>query len=89
MPNDRHAHDLNLLSDSIRDIAPAMAPDFDPKQIVPSEDEWMDPAMEAAHLSVLEPNTDSAPKEICVSGPPDLSSVVGSEPRASMSIESD
>ena len=49
----------------------------------------MDPAPEAAHSSVLEPNIDSAPKEICVSGPPDLSSVVGSGPRASMPIESD
>ena len=71
-PNDRHAHDLDLPSDSIRDIAPAMAPDFDPEQIVPSEDGWMDPATEVAHLSALEPNIDSAPKEICVSGPPRL-----------------
>ena len=87
-PSTHDAHDLDLPSDSIRDIAPAIAPDFDPEQIVPSEDGWMDPATEAAHSSVLEPNTGSTSKEICVTGPSDLSPVVGSGPRASVPIES-
>ena len=88
-PNSPNGHVLDLLSDNMRDIAPAIAPDLKPGKIAPSEDGWMDPAPEAAHSSALEPNTDSAPKEICVSGPLDLSSVVGSGPRASMPIESD
>ena len=48
-PNDHDVHDLDLQSDSIRDTTPATAPDFVPKQVVPSEDGWMDPAPEAAH----------------------------------------
>jgi len=66
-----------------------MAPHLDPEQIVPSKDGWMDPTTEAAHLSALEPNTDSASKEIYVSEPRDLFSVVGPGPHASMPIESD
>ena len=87
--NSHDGHDLDLPSDGVREIAPAAALALNPEQIVASEDGWMDPAMEAAHLSALEPNTDSISKEICVYGPPDLSSVVGSGPRASMPIESD
>ena len=54
---------------------------------MPSEDGWMDPALEAAHILALEPNIDSSPKGICVSGPPDSSPVVCSGPRASVPIE--
>ena len=88
-PNSHDEHDLNLLSDSIRDIAPAAALDLNPGQIVLSEDGWMDPAMEAACSSVVEPNTDSAVKGICITGPLDLCPDVGSEPRAPGPIESD
>ena len=49
----------------------------------------MDPTPEATHSSALEPNTDSTSKEICVTGPPDSSLVLGSGPRASVPIESD
>ena len=56
---------------------------------MPSEDGWMDPASKAAHSSVLEPNTDSSPKGICVSGTPDSSLVVCSGPRALVHNESD
>ena len=45
--------------------------------------------MEAAYSSALEPNTDSTSKEICVTEPSDLPPAVGSEPRASVPIESD
>ena len=42
-PNNHDVHDLDLQSDSIRNIAPAAAPDFAPEQVVPSKDGWMDP----------------------------------------------
>ena len=48
----------------------------------------MDPAPEAAYSSALEPNTDSYPKGIYVSGPPDSSPAVCYRPRASLPIES-
>ena len=56
---------------------------------MPSEDGWVDPAMEATHSSALEPNTVFTPKEVCVIGPSDSSPAIGSEPRASVPIESD
>ena len=40
-------------------------------------------------LFPLKPNTDSAIKGICITGPPDLCPDVGSEPRAPGPIESD
>ena len=82
-------HDLALPPDGVQEITPAATLALKPEKIVPSEDGWMDPAMEAAHSSAMEPNTDSTSKEICVTGPPDLSSVVGCGPRAYMPIESD
>ena len=65
-PNSRDVHDLDRQSDSIRNIAPATAPDFAPEQVVPPEDGWMDLALKAVHSSALEPNTDSSPKRICI-----------------------
>ena len=52
MPGASDSHDehgLDLLSDNIRDIAPAVAPDLNPGQIASSEDGWMDTAPEDAH----------------------------------------
>ena len=49
----------------------------------------MNPSTEAAHLSVLEPNTDPTSCEDGVIGPSDLSPATRSEPRASVPIESD
>ena len=57
-PHGHDEHDLALPSDSVREIVPAAAPGNNPEQIVPSENGWMDPATEAAHSSVSEPNTD-------------------------------
>ena len=88
-PNSHNGHDLDLPSDGIRAIIPIANPAFNLEQVAPSKDGWMDPAPEAAHSSALEPNTDFAPKEICVSGPPVSPSVIGPGPRASMPIESD
>ena len=62
-------HDLDLPSDGVQEITHVATPALNLEKIVPSKDGWMDPSTEAAHLSALEPNTDSASKEICVSGP--------------------
>ena len=88
-PNSHDRHDFDLPLDSIREIAPALAPGINPEQIVPSEDGRMDPATEAAHSSALEPNADPTSYESGIIGPPDSSPIVGSEPRASVPIESD
>ena len=87
-PNNHDVHDLDRQSNSIRNTAPATAPDFVLKQVVPSEGGWMDPAPKAACSLTLDPNTNSSPQEICTSGPPDSSPVVCSGPRASVPIES-
>ena len=68
-PNNHDVHVLDLQPNSIRNIAPATAPDFVPEKVVPSGDGWMDPAPKATRSSVLEPNTDSYPREICTFGP--------------------
>ena len=75
--------------DDVQEYAPATALALNPEQIVPSEDGWMDPATEAAHSAAIEPNTDFASNEVCVIGPSDSSPAIGSEPRASVPIESD
>ena len=59
------------------------------EQIAPSEDGWMDPAMEAAHSAVIEPNTDFTSYETCVTRPLNTSPATGSNPVASVPIESD
>ena len=88
-PNSHDGHDLDLPLDGVRDIAHAASPAFDLEQITPSKDGWMDPVTEAAHSSMLEPNTDFTSKEICVIGPSDSPPAIGSEPRTSVPIESD
>ena len=42
-PNGHDEHDLDLPSDSVREITPAAAPAINPEQIVPSEDGWWTP----------------------------------------------
>ena len=88
-PNSHDGHDFDLPSDSIWEIAPALAPGINPEQIVLSEDRWMDPATESAHSSASEPNTDPTSCESGVIRPPDSSPAAGSEPRTSVPIESD
>ena len=89
MANSHEEHDLDLPSDSVREITPAVSSALNPEQIVPSDDGWIDPSTEAAHSAAIEPNTDFTSKEIYVIGPSDLSPVIGFEPRASVPIESD
>ena len=67
-PYSHDEHDLDLPSDGVREIAPVAAPALNLEQISPSEDGWMDPATEAAHLSAMKPNTDFAFNEVCVIG---------------------
>ena len=81
-------HSLDLLSDSAQDIALAEAPDLNPEQIASPKDGWMDPALEAAHSSAVEPNTGFTPKEACDTGPPDSYPAAGSSPRTSEPAES-
>ena len=88
-PCHRDEHDLNLSSDSVREIASATTPAFNPEQIAPSEDGGIDPSMEAALSVGLEPDTDFTPYESRVAEPPDSSPATDSEPPASVSIESD
>ena len=64
-------------------------PALDPEQTMPSEDGWMDPAMEAALSVAMEPDTDFTSYETCVAGSLDSSLATGSEPPASVPIESD
>ena len=88
-PNSHDKHDLDLPSDGVQEITHAVAPALNLEQIVPSEDGWMDPAPEASHSAVLEPNTDFASNEVCVIGPSDSSPAIGSGSRASVPTESD
>ena len=84
---DHDVHNLDLQSDSVRNIAPAIALDFVPEQVAPSEDGWIDPASKAAHSLALE-HTDPFPKGICISGPLDSSPDVCSRPHAPVPVES-
>ena len=86
-PDSHDEHDLDLLSDNARDIAPAGAPDLNPEQIASPDDGWMNPAPEVAHSSTVEPNTDFTPKEACDTGPPDSYLAAGSSPRTSEPVE--
>ena len=79
-PHNHDRHDVTLPSDSVREIASANTTAFNPEQIAPSEDGWIDPAMEAALSVAIEPNTDFTPYESRVAEPLDSSPAAGSEP---------
>ena len=66
MPDAPHSHDeqdVTLPSDNVREIASAATPAFNLEQVAPSESRGMDPAMEAALLAAIEPDTDFTPYE--------------------------
>ena len=88
-PNGHDRHDFDLPSDSIREIAHALAPGINPELIMPSEDGWMDHVAEAAHSSASEPNTDSTSCESGFIGPSDSFPATGSKPCMSVPIKSD
>ena len=79
-PNNHNKHDLDLLSDSARDIIPEAAPDLNPGQVALPMDGGLDPASQAAHLSAVEPNTGLTSVEASSPGPPDSYPVVGPGP---------
>ena len=58
-PHSHDEHDVTLSSDSVQEITPATTLAFNPEQFAPSEDGWIDPAMEVALSVATEPNTDS------------------------------
>ena len=72
-PHNHDEHDVTLPSDSVREITPATTPAFSLEQIAPSEDGWIDPAMEAALSVAIEPDTDFTPYESRVAEPLDSS----------------
>ena len=82
-------HDLALPSDCVREITPATTPAFNPEQIAPSVDGWMDPATEAAHSVAIALNTDLTSYETRVAAPLDSSQAMDSEPLVSVPIKSD
>ena len=88
-PHNHDEHDVTLSLDNVREIASATNPALNLEQIAPSEDGWMDPATEAADSVAIEPNTDFTSYETRVAEPLDSSPATGSEPHASVPIESD
>ena len=88
-PNSRDEHDLDLPSDGVQEITPAAALALNPVEIAPSKDGRMDPAMEAAHSTAIEANTDFTSNEVCVIGPSDSFPAIGSELRVFAPIGSD
>ena len=76
-------HDLNLSSNHTQEMEPTTAPALDSEQIMPSEDGKLNPTTEAMDPAALEPHTDLNSWDICITGTPDSSPVVNSEPRAS------
>src|SRR4051812_4344076 len=46
-PHDHDEHDLALPSDSVWEFTPVTTPSFNPEQIAPSRDGWIEPSMEA------------------------------------------
>ena len=53
-PHNHDEHDLTLPSDSVREITPATNLTLNLEQIAPSEDGWIDPAMEAVLSAAIE-----------------------------------
>ena len=82
-------HDLNLSSDHTQEIAPVTAPALDPEQTAPSKDGRINPTTEAADSTALEPHTDLTSCDTCVTGTPDSSPAISSEPCASADAELD
>ena len=88
-PHNHDEHDVTLPSDSVREIASATTPAFNPEQIAPSKDGGIDPAMEAALSVAMEPDTDFTPYKSRVAEPLDSSPATDSEPLTSVPVESD
>ena len=79
-PDSHDEHGLDLLSDSTQDIIPEAALDLNPGQVALPMDGGLDLAPQAAHLSVVEPNTGPTAVEACNPEPPDSYPAVGLGP---------
>ena len=88
-PHSRDEHDVTLPSYNVREIVSSTTPAINPEQVAPSESGGMDPAMEAALLVVIEPDTDFTPYESRVTEPLDSSPATDSKPLISVPVESD
>ena len=89
VPHSHDEHDITLSSDSIWEITSATTSAVNPEQIMPSQSGGIYPATEAAHSAAIELNTDFTSYETCVTGPLNSSQATGSEPPASVPIQSD
>ena len=82
-------YDVNLPPDSVREIASATTPAFNPEQIAPSEGGGIEPAMKATLSVAIEPDTDFTSYESRVvellNSPP----AMDSEPLTSVPVEPD
>ena len=82
-------HDLNLSSDHIQEIAPVTALALGPEHTATSKDWRFNPTMEAIDSPVLEPHMALNSHNIFVTGTPDSSPGVSSEPCESTDAELD
>ena len=81
-PDSSDEHGLDLLSDNVRDITPAVAPDLNPGQAALPKDGRMDPTPQAAYSPAVEPNTCLTSVEPYNPGPLDSYPVAGPGPLA-------
>ena len=79
-PGHLDEHDLNLSSDCIQEIAPVTSLALDLEHTTPSKDGKLNPATEATDPAALEPHMDLNSWDICVTGTPNSSPVISSEP---------
>ena len=80
VPHCHDGHDLNLSSGRIQEIAPVTTPALDPEHTAPSKDWRLNPIAEATDSPALEPHMDLTSQNICVTGTPDSSPGISSEP---------
>ena len=88
-PNNHDEHDLDLPSDGVREIAHAAAPGINPEQIAPSEVGKLNPTTEATDSTALEPHMDLPSHDVYVTGTPDSSPAISSEPCEFADVELD
>ena len=87
--NSHDEHGLDLLSDNIRDIAPATAPTLNSEPVAPSMDGRMDHATEPVSSAAIEPSIDLTLHESRDAKLPDPSPATDSEPPVPVPVESD
>ena len=86
-PGHPDGYDLNQSTDRIQEIAAVTAMALDLEHTAPSKDRRLNPTTEATYSPVLEPHMDLTSHNICVTGIPDSSLVISSEPYESADTE--